>query len=101
VHSVDKNERKLQSILPIIEVLKAGRGDSPMAKDEREYTADVRAARFPPASSDDWQAKVDAQYGWLDGACDVQKARRRAVAAQDQRSSGPRWSEQGPSIQRC
>jgi hypothetical protein len=42
---VDKNERKLQSILPIIEVLEADRGYSAMAKDEREYTADERAAR--------------------------------------------------------
>jgi len=45
VHWVDKNERKLQSILPIIEVLEAGRGYSSMAKDEREYTAEERAAR--------------------------------------------------------
>ena len=44
VHWVDKNERKLQSILPIIEVLEAGRGYSAMAKDERAYTAEERAA---------------------------------------------------------
>src|SRR6266849_1035915 len=45
VHWVDKNERKLQSILPIIEVLEAGRGYSAMAKEEREYTAEERTAR--------------------------------------------------------
>jgi integrase len=44
VHWVDKNERKLQSILPIIEVLEAGKGYSAMGKAEREYTADQRAA---------------------------------------------------------
>ena len=45
VHWVDKNERKLQSILPVIEVLEAGRGYSAMTKDEREYPASERAAR--------------------------------------------------------
>lgn len=44
VHWVDKNERKLQSILPIIEVLEAGKGYSAMGKAEREYTADQHAA---------------------------------------------------------
>src|SRR5438552_17054627 len=44
MHWVDKNERKLRSILPIIEVLEAGTGYSAMAKDEREYTAEERAA---------------------------------------------------------
>ena len=50
VHWVDKNERKLQSILPIIKVLEADRGYSAMAKDEREYTADERAARVGASS---------------------------------------------------
>jgi integrase/DNA-binding MarR family transcriptional regulator len=45
VHWVDKNERKLQSILPVIEVLEAGRGYSAMSKDEREYAASERAVR--------------------------------------------------------
>ncbi len=44
VHWVDKNERKLQSILPIIEVLDAGKGYSAMTKAEREYAPDERAA---------------------------------------------------------
>lgn len=49
VHWVDKNERKLRSILPIIEVLEAGRGYSVMNKGEREYTAEERATRASAA----------------------------------------------------
>jgi hypothetical protein len=45
VHWVDKNERKLRSILPIIEVLEVGRGFSTLTKDEREYPASERAAK--------------------------------------------------------
>jgi integrase len=51
-HWVDKNERKLAQIRPIVETLRAGRIHAQMPKGEREYTPVERQAGAVPLEED-------------------------------------------------